>query len=253
MNLPNDPVSWLVLLLKILVGLVPVGTVLYILLSRIAAHSICLSGQRTSEDSADVATYRFALQNNEEAPLTGRQKLKVKILDANGEFVEPSPAVYAGCTKFERSPDVPNKEWFMVFDELPAYDTWAVECTMNRHSRNIHLTIEEEGSSSTPPTRLSKKELLLTADQQSVFVGRRKTPEAWWAWFVTAMALIAYCAWFEFKLTQLDLWFAAVVVVFSGVLFLLTRRDAPAITQGYVKPSVGDGSVAPRKTPVAYR
>ena len=123
----------------------------------------------------------------------------------------------------------------MVFEELPAYDTWAIECSMNKHSQNIQVTIEKDESPLTPQTQLSNSKLLLRADRQSVSVGRRKTPEGWWALFVTVIALAVYCFWcflFGFELPYLDLWFAAGIIAFSIFLFLLTRRDAPSITQG---------------------
>jgi hypothetical protein len=157
--------------------------------------------------------------------------------------------------------DKGRKTWRMTFDELPAYETWTIECELNHNARNLCLLMDETKpreeerrliKDEDNPTkvlqpaapRLSHAQLILPADQSSVFVGRRMTPELWWATLAVIIALGAYSSAFyifvyrEYRHLGNEDWVAPVSIsVFGFGLWLLTRRPAPSISQGYWTPN----------------
>lgn len=238
--MPVQLTNWLLVALKLALPFISGGY----LLTRILAHSVCLSGQRTSDDKDGIAC-RFALQNNEEGPLSGNQKLVIRILNEGGQF-EPGSAVtvYAGCNKIRSSFDPGRKIWTMWFNELPAYDTWTIDCRMNHEARDVEVSIQEDGSSLIRSPFLSHDRLVLTADRSSTFAGNRTTPEVWWAVLATGLALLAYTAdAVDFttdlsRMTGMDWAAEGAIALFALALYLATRRHSTAITQGYWQPTV---------------
>jgi len=256
-----DGLGWLIPLFRYIIGFgFPVVWSGY-LLKKIFAHSICLSGQRVSNARDPNSIYRFALQNNEEVSLSSHQKLVIQILDKSGEFEKDSAVeIYAGSNKILTAFDAYQKTWTMVFDELPAYDTWIIVCRMNRDARNIQLGLRREGTSLIPLAFLSHDELTLTEDQTSAFSGHRTTPDPWWALVATGLAVSAYLARaldFSFDFSRLiNLWaidwlFMGIIVGLAGLLYLATRRTAPQITQGYWQPTVPEPIPSTITTPAS--
>jgi hypothetical protein len=258
MSIPHDPSGWFGLLVQLLLFLVP-PVLIVRLVNTIFAHSICLSGQRISNEAPFTIGYRFAIQNNEDVPLTGKRTLAIQILDPDGGFLEKeTPDVYAGCNAILPGMDKDLKIWRITFEEMPAYETWTIQCRVNQHSRNVRVSIEqaeptqEEVSSSkkegdrlknflSGPLRLSHRQLTLYADQMSVFEGRRTTPEWGWATTAVVLALAAYCVAIYFSVYkkygglryEIDGTAAILIVVFGWALWRLTRRPAPSISQGF--------------------
>jgi len=239
--------GWLGLAIKIILPFLSGGY----LLTRILAHAICLSGQRTSEDSDETVTCRFALQNNEEVSLTTHQRLSIRILDEGGRFEDNSAIlVFAGCNRIRANFDASRKTWTMTFSELPAYDTWTIECKMNRESRNIEVMLQDEGSSFRSPF-LSHDRLLLTSDRKSAFAGHKTTPEFLWVLIATTLASGAYAASvLGFNITPENWtirdWQAeGLIVAFATALYFANRRDSSAISQGYWRPTTLDVADVP--------
>src|SRR5579871_6191673 len=171
--MPHDVFGWLALILKIGLPFLSGGY----LLTRILAHSVSLSGQRTSDDNDPAVTCRFALQNNEEVSVTSREQLSIRILDEGGQFDNAAPVtVYAGWNNIKAGLSQDGKLWTMQFDELPAYDTWTIDCTMNREARNVEVTLQEAGAPLISSTFLSHDRLMLTSDRKSAFAGHRTKP-----------------------------------------------------------------------------
>lgn len=229
------------------------------LLKRILAHSVFITGQRTSGEKAEVATYRFTLQNNEEVSLSSHQQLVIAIVDEGGQFRE-APVVYVGCAKIRAGLSENRTAWTMIFDELPAYDTWTVVCKMNREARNVTVTLQEEGASFISGVFLSHDKLFLPSDRSSAFAGHRTTPQKLWAIIATAFALAAYTARaldFDFKfdlaslaeLSGFDWWALGGIAIFSIILYFAIRRSSPPITQGYWRPTPWEPIDVASKTP----
>jgi hypothetical protein len=218
----------IVLALKSLIFLIPPSVIVW-LMTEITAHSLYLYGQRTSEDDATRNTYRFAVQNNEDVGLGGHT-LRIEILDEDGRFTD-GPSVYAGCNAFTPVIAADKKSWHMEFAELPAYDTWTVDCTMNRFARHVRLEISEGA------TRLAGNTLELKATQQSGLSGRTTT-EWWWGVLAVLLGLVVYTfSVLILGLETQDWWFMSAIVGFTLVLFWSGRafspRLAPPVTQGY--------------------
>lgn len=254
MTLPGGVWGWIGLIAHLVFALAPPGALILWLLAIISRHSICLSGQRISDDDDPLVLYRFAVQNNEDVPLAGKHRLRIRILDPDGLFPEnTAPTVYAGCNEIHTSTDTDRRAWAMTFEELPAYETWTIDCPTNRHSRNVCLTIEEskpsdegkgKASEPSPPgaSRLTHWQLTLPADRTSVFVGRYTMPEFWWAALAVSSALCFYAAgiYLFVVLRHRDVtladWGAALSIALFGLaLWYLTSRPAPSISQGYWK------------------
>jgi len=235
--MPQDLLGWLLFAFKIALPFISGGY----LLTKILAHSVCLSGQRTSDDKSNVVTCRFALQNNEEVSLTGRLKMTIRVLDEGGRFGDGDSAigVYAGSNKIRGGIDESRKAWTMIFNELPAYDTWTITCTLTREARNIEVTLEDEDASLIRSRFLSHDKLLLTSDRKSVFAGYRTTLQLWWAASATVLALAAYAATaldltLDFdRLGIFDVVATASIAVMAVALYFTLRKPAPPITQGY--------------------
>lgn len=239
--MPLTIASWIGFALKILLPFVS-STYLF---TRILAHVVCLSGQRTSKDSDDIVTCRFALQNNEGVSLNSHQTMTIRVLDEGGRFENDHPVtLYAGCNKVRAALDPGGKVWTMTFSELPAYDTWTIECKLTREARNIEVTLNEEGSSLLRSPVLSHDKLVLTPDKKSVFVGHRSTPEPWWVVVATALAIGAYSipvVGFELNLknwTRLDSAAELSILLFATLLYFVTRTDSAPIIQGYWQATV---------------
>src|SRR5258708_1867511 len=111
MNLPHDFVGWVALIGRILLLIAPPSVLIWRLFSTIAAHSICLSGQRWGEEESTIL-YRFAIQNNEDVSLTGKRNLTIRILDSAGRFSKKEdPVVYAGCNPIHSSMEKDLRAW----------------------------------------------------------------------------------------------------------------------------------------------
>jgi len=254
-NLPHDFATWSGIL-KLILLLLPPGLLGGRLLWAISAHSVCLSGRRVTQEGRPEILYRFAVQNNEEVAITGTGRLCIDILDSDGTFASGlPPQVYAGCNSIRTSMDEGRRHWSMSFDELPAYETWSIECRTDPRSQNLSLTIEraetnqqntssDKGAEGSPPPsrlpRLSRSRLSLPANKSSVFVGRRTTPEAWWAATAVTIALGGYTVAFYYSVYRIYEhlgWADAIaplsIMAFGLALWWLTRRPAPSISQGY--------------------
>lgn len=255
MSFPHDFIGWLALVFHLLVLFVPPTWLAWRLLSSIAAHSICLSGQRSPHKPRSPIWYRFAVQNNERISLIGKRKLTIAILDPAGRFLaEKKPRLFVGrnAVRAQLAPDL--NVLTVEFDEIPAYDTWSIECETNEQARNLSLSIEQVADdkemnkpstekskdSSEPllarPASLSHSRLTLYSDQPSAFEGSRSTPEFWWAATAVALALGGYCVVIIFGVKQLNYWDAlpALLMVALGfALWGVIRRPAPSISQGY--------------------
>jgi hypothetical protein len=229
MGLSVAAMNWVLLGLKIFLALIPPSIIVW-LVNEVSAHSLYLYGQRTSDVDNARVTYRFAVQNNEDVALS-EHTLRVQILDEDGGF-EDGPSVYAGCNMFTPVMAPDKKCWSMTFQELPPYDTWTIDCTMNALSRNVRLEIGEAEA------RLAGNTLHLAGDQVSMLVGRTTT-EWWWGILGLLLGLVVYMFSTVFILgfEAQDWWFVSAIVAFTLVLYWLGRafspRLAPPITQGY--------------------
>jgi hypothetical protein len=255
MSPPQDFATWNGLL-KLILLLLPPGLLSGRLLWAISAHSVCLSGRRVIEQAQSEIVYRFAIQNNEDVPITGTGRVSIDILDSDANFIKgTTPQVYAGCNAIRTSMDYELRRWTMTFDELPAYETWSIECCADSRAHNLRLAIERaESNSQTTSTndtvqrpkaaprlpRLSHSTLALPANKPSVFVGARRTPEAWWAATAVFIALGGYAVAFYYTVYLTyehfgldDLIAPMSIVGFGLTLWWLTRRPAPSISQGY--------------------
>ena len=227
---------WLSVLLKFLLAAVPPSLIAW-LWREVTAHSIYLYAQRTPAVVGRQARYRVAVQNNEDVPL-GEHTLKVEILDEDGRFCE-GPIVYAGCNRFTTDVDAENRRWRLTFAELPAYDTWSIDCVMTSAARNIKIEVDERH------TRLSGRKLFLAADQNSTMTARRTATEWWWAFMATSVAVgiylgaVAVVFGFE-RIERGDLLFSAAVAAFGALLYICSRIFSPRLvspfTQGYWDP-----------------
>src|SRR5262245_35773168 len=199
MGLDSTGLEWFLLLaLKSLFVLLPPSIIVW-LITKITAHSLYLYGQRTSEGDAPLS-YRFAVQNNEDIALS-EHTLRIEILDEDGRFVD-GPAVYAGCNSFTSVMQPDKKSWLMTFEELPAYDTWTIDCRTNAFARNVRLEI---GEADTP---LAGNTLQLAANQVSMLIGRTST-EWWWGGLALALGLVVYTFSTVFSFARQDWWFVS--------------------------------------------
>jgi len=153
--------------------------------------------------------------------------------------------------------DQDRRAWTMTFEELPAYETWTIECQTNQHARNLVLSIddvniprvdqpstkEDSGRNKPHVPNLSHSQITLLGDQTSSFEGYRTTAEGKWAILAVIIAVGGYCSAFYafiyryYGINWLD-WIAPVAIVLFGVvLWWFTRRPAPSITQGFWTPS----------------
>ena len=85
---------------------------------------------------------------------------------------------------------------------------------------------------------LSHDKLALESPQNSAFVGRRTTPEFWWAGVATLGMLGAFFVTSRFLLPESgarwsDLIGYGVIVAFNVALWLVTRKPSPSIAQGF--------------------
>ncbi len=219
--------------------------------SVMSAHSISLSAQRIVDQAKDSVSYRFAIQNNESLALTGERLVVINILDDRGRFDSyDSVAVMAGKSRIAGSVSNDKKSWSVRFWSFPAYDTWTLECRTNREAANLRILIEDLAENPSQrdasafknqrPVPLSIRELSIPANQQSAFGGRIMTPEWWWMAIITFLlvslyvillsSLVAYQEpegfWNKFAL-------APAVAIYSVLMWFLTRRRSPLVTQGY--------------------
>jgi hypothetical protein len=259
--------GWLVLVLHIILLIVPPSVMTWKLLGSISAHSVCFSGLRVHESTGVAANrqirYLFSIQNNEDVALTGKRILKIRILDNLGRFAAgKDPEVYAGCNPLRVLMSADRTVWCAAFDELPALETWTIRFTTDGEGRNIRMTLEDadpaEAKKPSPAPASTKKpgpsvdlpvlshtQLTLPADRESVFKGRYATPEAWWSFTASSLALGGYfvsvlyyvCGRDLTQITWVDTGLACLIVVFGCTLWWLTRRPAPSISQGYREPS----------------
>lgn len=249
---------WLPVALEI-AGLVLWASFLW--LRKAVRHSLCLYGKRTFSGD-DCITYRFAIQNNEDVPLKDNWRLKLTVLNEDGAFLESAPgdagqtfAVYAGCTTYQVALCDSRRERGIRFNELPAYETWTMDCVMNPQSRDVRLEIEidappkaassssERGEdqprrrSRTAESLLSHSRLTLAADRSSALVGHRRTPEISWAVGVVSIALIAYLIVVFNFVPGIPLFWAVIAVLIisscGAFTYYLTHRQAPKVVQGY--------------------
>jgi len=229
MDFMPNVTGWIVVGLRALLFLIP-PSILFWLMSEITAHSLYLYGQRTQDGPRGQSTYRFAVQNNEDVALS-EHTLSIEILDEDGRF-EDGPCVYLGCNGFEPFMDPDHRRWSMTFRELPAYDTWTIDCTMNALAKTVRLEVGEDA------TRLAGNTLELAAGQQSVLVGRTAT-EWWWAAGAVSLGLVVYTfSTFLYRgFENGDWWFVSAIVAFTLLLHwsgrLFSPRLAPPVTQGY--------------------
>jgi len=247
---PHDFWGWMILLLQAVFLLVPPGVIFFRLFSVIGRHWVCFSGQRIFASDPEKITYRFAIQNNEHVALPGRRTLTIRFEEPSGKFLEFSnPRVYAGCNAIRVRIDKERNVWTMSFDELPAYETWTIECETNRDAQNVKMSLSEADPADSDTPGLSHNELTLPADRNSVFVGRQTTPEAAWAATSVAFSLGGFCAVYYVVLCGLnpqslateamweDLVWPVSIVAFGMALWRVTRRPAPSVSQGYWSPS----------------
>jgi hypothetical protein len=222
-------------------------------LSRFAPHSVCLSGQRGKDESESSTWYRFAIQNNEDICLTGRRKLAITILD-EGKFLDGHyQKLFVGRNVVHAHIEDGHKVLTLEFDELPAYDTWSIECRTDTLARALSLSIRDlqekqadpqDGEGKDPdtagklltlPAVLSHTRLTLSRDRDSAFEGAAFTPEFRWVVVATLLiGLLPYSLYAYYR--GFDRWDLAAVLglaLFGLGLWLAIRRRAPSITQGY--------------------
>jgi len=252
--IPHDLGGWLSLVLRLAIFLISPTWFAWRLSSSILAHSICLSGQRTRHKS--LLWYRFAVQNNESVSLSGKRLLTVKILDEDGQFLSSAgeaPRLFVGRNPVLATLSRDLRELKLEFDELPAYDTWSIECHTNELARNLTMALEEvaavarekkppAGEPDQPEPALSRRpvlshsRLMLYGNQVSVFEGARATPELMFAAAAIGLFFAGYAVAVLFGYGQYTYWdivSALLIVAFGFALWLVIRRPAPSISQGY--------------------
>ena len=219
-------------------------------LSKLAPHSVCLSGQRAEDKDKRTIWYRFAVQNNEDVCLTGKRKLIIAILD-DGCFLD-SPKLFIGRNELRPSMDDARKVLTLEFCELPAYDTWSIVCKTCL-ARTLSLSIEdindaEIGSKPADgkvvdaavkllalPAVLSHSQLTISRDRDTAFEGAAFTPEFIWAAVATVgIALLPYLLYAYFR--SVDWWDLAplsALTLFGLGLWYAMRCRTHSIMQGY--------------------
>lgn len=250
MMLPHDVWGWIEAIVPILFFLATTFGFLK-RLSRLAAHSVCLSGQRVSDDAGPALWYRFAIQNNEDACLAGRRRVTIAILD-DGKFLEGGQRLFVGRNAIRGSME-DDRTLTLRFDELPAYDTWIIECRTDERARTLSLTIDDEMDSAPEekpangkkdeasgallklPAVLSHTRLELKRDRETAYVGAAYLPEGHWAVVATLLiGILPYVAWAYYR--GWDWWDLGPVLLlslFGWGLWRAIRRRAPSIAQGY--------------------
>lgn len=255
MTLPTDLGGWLWLIIRLLFLLVSPTWFAWRVSSTVLAHSICLSGQRSRHKSA--LWYRFAIQNNEDVSLSGQRVLTIRILEDDGRFLsshDEAPRLFVGCNPVRAfvAPDL--RVLKLEFEELPAYDTWSIECHTNDLARNLVMTVEESKPATdqakeqqpapSRPAVLSHTRLSLYGDQRSVFEGARTTPEATFAATAIGLLFLGYFAIVgflrSFEYSWVDVACGLLILAFGFAMWWVIRRPAPSISQGYWAATVVD-------------
>jgi hypothetical protein len=248
--LPHDFAGWINLLLPWLIFAATSGFFAS-RLSRLAPHSICLSGQRAENEHTSTLSYRFAVQNNEDVSLRGRYRLTISILD-DGCFLSECQKLFVGRNVLRAQMDETQKILTLEFDELPAYDTWSIECHTDALARTVLVAIDGSGEEDTEPKEresvartpgakllsvpaaLSHTRLTLRRDRDTVFEGAAYTPEGRWAVAAWIIALLAYFPRAYSRGPDLwDLVPVGLLSLFCWALWFAMRRPASAISQGY--------------------
>ena len=223
--------DWVGILTNLLLALVPPSLFLW-LWREMTAHSLYLYGQRIATDT--LPRFRFAIQNNEDVALE-KHTICIRVRD-QGRFINEDPQVTAGCSRITAKASDDGREWRLTFDELPAYDTWTIECTASPDARNVSLDVEERDDA-----RLSGNHLFLAADQISTLVGRRTATEWLWAFLVIVLAMATYAVvlYFLHRSLSADDWmFMLVTAAFGLLVYAFSRVFSPRVSaplvQGYL-------------------
>jgi len=222
-------------------------------LSRFAPHSICLSGQRADDEAKSSIWYRFAVQNNEDVCLSGRRRLTIAILDDGCFLDDESQKLFIGRNVVRPSVNKARKVMTIEFDELPAYDTWSIECKTDDLARTLSLSVEdinEKEWESKPadgkgadtaakllglPAVLSHSKLTLSRDRDTAFEGSAFTPEFIWAVVATVgVGLLPYSLYaYSRGVDWWDLAPLSLLALFGLGLWYAMRCPPPSISQGY--------------------
>jgi len=226
--------------------LVPPALV-FIVVSRILRHSLSLYGRPILIDRAR-REYRFVLQDNEDVPLDGPLQLRVAIVTRRAVFAAEPPRVYAGATEFHAELNDERREWTFERAQLPAYETWAIDCAVDPSVREVMFSVRQKHPGLSRGAFLSHTTLRVEGDEAAA-VGGERTPSAYWALAAIALAAVGYGfpVYYYFdrpaelsgRFLPIDAAAIAVIIGAGFALFHWTRRAAPPIIQGYWNPSHG--------------
>jgi hypothetical protein len=251
MNFPHDLSGWLTFVAPWLIFLAT-STVVAARLSRFAPHSVCLSGQRAEDALGKALWYRFAVQNNEDVSLIGSYKLTISILDEGRFLDDDGQKLFIGRNILTAAIDAGRRAITLGFNELPAYDTWSIECRTDDQARSLSVCIENSGGElavTKPidggkdsaaakllalPAVLSHTRLYLGRDRDTAFEGAAFTPEGRWAAAAGFIAILSYSLRVAFR--HVDWWDVlppVLLALFAWGLWYSIRRPAPSICQGY--------------------
>jgi hypothetical protein len=174
------------------------GAALAFLLSVIHRHSIYLYGHRIppvdSRNRKPGTDFRLAIQNAENGTLEG--PLRIELACATGAKFDGEPQVFAGPRAIVAGLAAGGRRYSLMFDRLPAYDTWMIHCRVardadattadqggplgfgDRHGLVLKLSeIDEDGNlRKRRLSRLSVSELALSPDDALKVVGRARKP-----------------------------------------------------------------------------
>jgi hypothetical protein len=227
-------------LLRVIVSLLLFPALAYVL-RWMLRHSLSLYGQATR--SGQENTYRFAVQNNEGVALRPSGGVEISIQITNdGKFLG-TPRAYVGPKKISIAQT--EKRIIIPAQEIPAYDTWLVECTTTPDARQLRLSVADANSRKI--RRLwhdLPRHLVLRASKIADIEGAHRTPS--WGLYLSAtifgIGLYASTTLVElmstnFPISDWEIWIDLVAVVWIAgvaavILWMVQREPAPVI-QGY--------------------
>jgi hypothetical protein len=187
--------------------------------------------------------------------------LTISILD-DGCFLSKCQKLFVGRNVLRAQMDDARKVLTLEFDELPAYDTWSIECHTDSLARTVSVAIDGSGGEDTEPkareiaareiaahdsaartpaakllavpAALSHTKLILRRDKETAFEGAAYTPEGRWAVAAWIIALLAYFPRAYSRGADVwDLVPVGLLSLFCLVLWFAMRRPATSISQGY--------------------